>query len=179
MRLLIFLSAIIFLFPTCKTGKNNSQACNPDIRRKVKLMMDAKACLVDTTPISISIEALGEIKVPKIHWETGRLDLELKTYRVRGIVDTVEDKLDGDIHIRLKSGDKYLITEVPNPTCEFAKASKWNATFLKVIDFIEANKLEGKEVEITGVAFVDVDHHYKRLTAANNIELHPIIKIRF
>lgn len=180
MRTFLFIFFLTILtFSNCRSGKNNSNACNPNIRRSVKLMSDEKASLVDTIPIFTTIEEIGKIPVPKIRWETGRQDVEMKTYCVRCIVDTVERKLDGDYHLLLKSGDNYLIAEVPNPSCTFAQASKWNAAFLKVRTFIESNHLQGKEVEITGVAFVDVHHPYFRRQASNNIELHPIIKIGF
>jgi hypothetical protein len=100
-------------------------------------------------------------------------------YTVRCVVEEVDRKRDGDYHILLKSGDKYLIAEVPNPECDYAAGSAYVSQFRTSLEFVESNDLEGKEVEITGVAFVDIDHHYGRKQADNNIELHPVLRIRF
>lgn len=53
--------------------------------------------------------------------------------------------------------------------------------YIKVIEFIKQNEdnLEGKSITITGVAFIDIDHYYKRNQAENNMELHPILDIKF
>ncbi len=164
---------------SCKKGKNNSEACNGDARREVKLMTDERTALVDTTPVFTTIEELNALDVPDVKSETDRQDMELKTYTVIGTVVEVDRKSDGDYHILLKSGDKYLITEVPNPDCDHAEGSAYNAIYAELVAFIEENDLEGKEIEVTGVAFVDIDHHYSRKQADNNIELHPILRIRF
>lgn len=164
---------------SCKKGKNNSEACNGNTRRAVKLLTDERAPLLDTSAIFTTIDSLGALEVPEVDSETSRQDLELKTYTVRCVVDEVDRKRDGDYHILLKHGDKYLIAEVPNPDCDYADESPYVQFFRTAYDFVEANDLEGKEVEITGVAFVDIDHHYSRKQAENNLELHPVIRIRF
>lgn len=174
--ILLLLSFAVF---SCKKGKNNSEACNGDARREVKLMEDALTASIDTAAIFTTIEELGALDVPKVKGETDRQDVEMRVYTVRGVVEEVDRKRDGDYHILLKSGDKYLITEIPNPDCDYAAGSPYLSHFRTTLDFVEANDLEGKEVEITGVAFVDIDHHYKRKQADNNIELHPILRIRF
>lgn len=165
---------------SCKKGSHDEDACNGNTRRPVKLMSDDLASSVDTSlVVDITIEDLGDLDVPEVDRSTERLDLEKQVYRVRGTVEEVDRKRDGDYHILLKSGDKYLITEVPNPDCEYASESAYNSMFRIVYDFVETNSLEGKEVVITGVAFVDIDHHYSRKQADNNLELHPILKISF
>lgn len=175
--LLIFCS--IFAFQSCEKGKRNSEACNGDTRRSVKLMNDESAPLVDTHAIFTTIDSLGALPVPEVKSETGRQNVEMHMYTVRCIVKEVDRKRDGDYHILLQSGEKYLIAEVPNPECDYAASSPYLAQFTTVYNFVESNALEGKEVEVTGVAFVDIDHHYARKQADNNIELHPIIRIRF
>lgn len=34
-------------------------------------------------------------------------------------------------------------------------------------------------IGLIGVAFVDIDHHYARKQADNNLELHPVFDIHF
>lgn len=169
------------MFCSCaKKGDNNPEACNGDTRREVKLMIDARSQQVDTVPEFITLESLGNLAVPDdVKSETDRLDLELKTYTVRAYVEEVDRKHDGDYHILLKSGEKYLICEVPNPDCDYASAAAWNSRYKTVVAFIEANEPEGQYVYISGVAFVDIDHHYSRKQADNNIELHPVFDIHF
>lgn len=162
-----------------KKGKKNPEACNGDTRREVKIMTDAAASLVDTSAVFTTIQELGALDVPEVKSETARQEAEKKTYTVKCLVDKVKKERDGDYHIRLKSGDTYLIAESANPGCDYAASSAYLSLYKKVRDFIEANDLEGREVYITGVAFIDIDHHYKRKQAANNLELHPILDIHF
>lgn len=179
MRLFHLLLLFPLLFFSCKKGKHNEEACNGDTRREVKLLTDVLAASLDTTAETISLAQIGDLPVPEVKSETGRQTVELKVYTVRATVDKVKVERDGDYHIRLKDGDNYLITECPNPGCVYAEGSPYVNVFRQVREFIEANDLEGKEVSITGVAFVDIDHHYKRKQAKNNIELHPILRIGF
>lgn len=178
MRTALFCT-ILLLFFSCKKGKNNEEACNGDTRRQVKLLTDAPAAALDTAVIPTTIAALNDLSVPEVKNETERQPEEMKVYSVRAVVDKVKKERDGDYHIRLQSGEEYLITECPNPGCTYAEGSAYVETFRRVREFIDANNLEGKEVTITGVAFVDIDHHYKRKQAKNNIELHPILSISF
>ncbi|MCK6639489.1 MAG: hypothetical protein L6Q81_05335 [Bacteroidia bacterium] len=167
-------------FSCSDKGDNNPEACNGDTRREVKLMIDDRNILVDTVPEWTTIEALGALEVPDdVKSETARLDLELKSYAVRAYVEEVDRKHDGDYHILLKSGEEYLICEVPNPDCDYAESAFMREKYRSVVSFIESNELEGQYVYITGVAFVDIDHHYARKQADNNLELHPVFDIHF
>ncbi len=179
--LLIFLTltSAAVIFSCRKKGKRNPEACNGDTRREVKIMTDAYAAYVDTIPVFTTIEQLGELSVPEVKSETGRQEMEKKTYTVRCLVDKVKKEWDGDLHIRLVSGENYLIAESANPGCDYAASSAFLSSFKKVRDFLDANDIEGKEVYITGVAFIDIDHHYKRKQAKNNLELHPVLDIHF
>jgi hypothetical protein len=163
----------------CRKGKKNDEACNGDTRRNVKLMTDPAAVLIDTVPVFTTIENLGAMDVPEVKSETERQEVEKQVYTVRCTVEETDRKRDGDYHILLKSGDKYLIAEVPNPECDYAEGSAYLEYFRNVYAFVKDNDLEGREVEITGVAFVDIDHHYSRKQADNNLELHPILRISF
>lgn len=180
-RILIPAFSFSLLCCACaRKGDNNPEACNGDTRREVKLMTDSRSLLVDTVPEFITLESLGNLVVPDdVKSETDRLDLELKSYTVRAFVEEVDRKHDGDYHLLLKSGEKYLICEVPNPDCDYASAASWNSRYKSVVEFIESNELEGRYVYITGVAFVDIDHHYARKQADNNLELHPVFDIHF
>jgi hypothetical protein len=164
---------------SCKKGKRNSEACNGDTRREIKVLIDANVGNINFISDTSTVTALGELSVPEVKSSTGRQNVELQVYTVTAKVDKCDKKWDGDYHIRLVENDNYLITECPNPGCSYAQLSNYLSQYKNVRDFIEKNDLEGKTVTITGVAFVDIDHKYKRKQAKNNLELHPILDIRF
>ena len=175
-----FLVAFALLGTMCgKKGQHNPEACNGDTRRDVKLMQDVRWALVDTVPVQATIQEIGGIVVPEVKSETGRQDVELKTYTVTGYVEEVDRKRDGDYHILLKSGEDYLICEVPNPDCDYAASSPYNAVFRNLYELLESENLEGRYATVTGIAFIDIDHHYSRKQAPNNMELHPVIAISY
>lgn len=180
LRPLVVFSCVSLIFSCGKKGDNNPESCNGDTRREVKLMIDSRYLRVDTVPEFTTIEELGALEVPDdVKSETGRLDLELKSYTVRAYVEEVDRKHDGDYHILLKSGEEYLICEVPNPDCDYAASASLREKYKEVVSFIENNELEGEYVYVTGVAFVDIDHHYARKQAKNNLELHPVFDMHF
>lgn len=181
MKQVVILTLSLLLLLSC--NKDRSESCNGNTRREIKLMIDDLASTVDTAVIDISIKEIGQIEVPEVKKETPRQDVEKKVYRVTGTINKIKQYRDGDIHIRLDDGnDNYIITEIPNPGCVYAASASMLNEWNQAISFVKANgfeDLEGKTVTITGVAFVDIDHHYKRKQAENNMELHPIIKIEF
>jgi hypothetical protein len=175
-------SFLVLLAVACGKGKNNPDACNGNTRRPVKVCIDDRVSEIDTIPVFATLDSLGKMTLPEVGWKTGRQDLELRTYTVRAKVDKLSKERDGDYHIRLEDGNKnYLICEAPNPGCEYAKQSPYLNHYIRVRDFISQHKktLEGKTVTLTGIAFIDIDHYYKRKQADNNLELHPILDIRF
>jgi hypothetical protein len=163
-----------------KKGKNNPDACNGNTRREVKILIDAASSEIDTVPIVTTIVDMGLIEVPDdVDSDTKRLDIEKQVYTVTGTVDKIKRYRDGDYHIKLvDDNENYIITEAANPGCTYVEESNFLQTFKDIEAFIEANDIEeGQVITITGVAFVDIDHYYKRDQAANNMELHPILKI--
>ncbi|MGV6862377.1 MAG: hypothetical protein ACWA41_11435 [Putridiphycobacter sp.] len=173
---------MLFIFGCSKKGKNNDLACNGNTRREVKILIDSSVTEIDTTIIETTIDSIGHIEVIEPTVKTPRQEIEKKVFRLTGIVDKVKRERDGDYHIKLvDENENYIITECPNPKCDYAINSPYIDRYNIVREFIESNlnELEGKTVTITGVAFIDIDHHYKRKQAENNIELHPILDISF
>lgn len=173
--------SLFLLFSCEEKGKNDPEACNGNTRREIKLLTDAAALQIDTAATLITIEDFGNISVPEVDRETGRQTIEFKRYTIRATVDKLKRERDGDFHIRLTDGTNFLITEAANPGCVYASSSPFVNDFTRVRDFISANEnsLEGKEITVTGIAFIDIDHHYKRKQGKNNMELHPILDIHF
>ncbi|MFN3342528.1 MAG: hypothetical protein ACK40M_07510 [Flavobacteriales bacterium] len=177
----VFLHAMLHLFG-CNKGKNDPDSCNGKTRRPVKVVIDDRVNEIDTIPIPARLDSLGKIVVPEVKWETGRQDLELQTYTVRAKVHKLSKERDGDYHIRLiDDNENYLICEAPNPGCSYARQSRYLQNYIRVREFLDQNKktLEGKTITLTGVAFIDIDHYYKRKQAENNLELHPVLAIHF
>lgn len=183
MKQYLYLILICTTFISCEPkGKNNEKACNGNTRRDIKILVDDASNEIDTTVIVSTIDSLGNIAIGEVDRDTPRLEVEKKVFQVTGKVDKVKRYRDGDYHIKLvDENENYLITEVPNPNCEFAQTSNYLSQYMSVIEFIKANEddLEGKTLTITGVAFIDIDHYYKRDQAKNNMELHPILDITF
>lgn len=173
----------IFITLGCHKGKNNPDACNgSSTRRDIKLCVDNKASLIDTTVIPISIDSIGSLSVVEAKKHTERQPVEMHVYQVTGIVDKVKKYRDGDYHIMLKDqNDHYIICEVPNYGCDYASSSPFIINFKETAAFVknDFDNLLGKQLTITGVGFIDINHHYHRKQASNNIEIHPILKISY
>lgn len=142
-------------------------------------MTDDRSKEVSLVSDTTTVKALGDLPVTEVKSDTERQPVEKQTYTVRAKVDKVKREHDGDYHIRLTDGENYLIAECANPRCGYALPSPLHDAFQSVYFFVENNQLEGKEIWLTGVAFIDIDHHYKRKQAKNNMELHPVISVSF
>lgn len=179
MRYLIAIFSLALIFSCSKKGRNNEKACNGNTRRPVKICIDDASSEIDTNVIDISIADFGAIEVPEVDKETPRQDVEKQVYRITGVIDKIKRYRDGDYHIRLiDENENYVITEAANPDCEHAFSSLFIEEIRAIENLIESSDFEeGDTVTITGVSFVDLDHHYKRKQAENNMELHPILLI--
>ena len=167
----------------CNKGKFNTESCNgKNTRRSIKLVIDSSAEEVDTTVISATIDSLGSLDLVKADSETERQGIEKHIFTVTGKVKKVSRHRDGDIKVKLVSeSEKFLNCEAPNVGCHYAGLSRFHEKFEEVRAFLEQNEdsLEGKQLTVTGVAFIDIAHPYPRNAAENNIELHPILKVSF
>ena len=111
-----------------------------------------------------------------------RQEIEKHVFTVTGTVEKVKKYRDGDYHIKLVDEDEnFMNCESPNFGCSYAPDSRFFEEFKTVRAWIEEHEdeLVGKELTITGVAFIDIDHKYPRNAAPNEIELHPILAIEF
>lgn len=175
----IVIASLVLITLGCHKGKNNPEACNGDTRRELKVLIDNAITSINYNPVITTVTDLGNLEVPEVDSDTKRQSVEMQVYTVTAKVDKCDKKWDGDYHIRLIEGDNYLITEVPNTGCSYAQQSSYLGFYAEVREFLSKNDIEGKTVTVTGVAFVDIDHKYKRKQAKNNIELHPIFSIKF
>lgn len=169
---------------SCKKGKNDPDSCNgSSTRRNVKILIDELATSIDTANvINISVDSIGNLDVPEVNKESARQEVEKKVFRITAKVHKMSKHRDGDIKIKLTNGnDLYINCEAPNMGCTFIQNSAFFSRIERVRNWIEPryDELEGKTVTITGVGFIDIDHRYPRNAAKNEMELHPILDIRY
>jgi hypothetical protein len=101
----------------------------------------------------------------------GRAPFEYHQYRVVAQVTKVIREADGDLHLVLYQGADHMIAEAPSAACN-SGATAYRRTQMQTAK--AAVKVCAK-AEVIGVAFFDFFHHQTGV-AANEIELHPIIK---
>ncbi|MEO9532527.1 MAG: hypothetical protein ABJG68_07650 [Crocinitomicaceae bacterium] len=182
-KLILFLFLLSTFTFSCKKGKNNPESCNgSSTRRDIKLVIDEAADDVDTIPIFATIDSLGSVDLPKAKSDLERQEIEKHVFTVTGTVEKVKKYRDGDYHIKLVDEDEnFMNCESPNFGCSYAPDSRFFEQFKTVREWIEEHEEElvGKELTITGVGFIDIDHKYPRNAAPNEIELHPILDIGF
>ncbi len=182
-QVLLLSTLIISLISVTSCRKNKAGSCNgKNTRRAIKIGTDEDANDIDLNPILITVEELGSLAVGKTDSDSKRQEVEKKVFKITAKVHKLSKHRDGDWKVKLTNGnDKFVNCESPNPGCEHIKSSVYLSQYKEVRAWIEKNKddLKGKTVTITGVGFVDKDHKYPRNSADNELEIHPILSIRY
>jgi hypothetical protein len=111
--------------------------------------------------------------------------VEDKTYKVVCHVTIKKSETDNDYHLVLSDGTHTMIGEIPDPTCSAAASSAFTSQYLAARNFVDTyigpgniSSVSIPQVEVYGVAFVDPPHGQTG-AAPNNLELHPILNIKF
>lgn len=161
-------------------------------RWPVKTGSDADRFKVDRTYRETSISFLDHRKPPSFT----SFDQD---HRIRGVVEfhtwrlfgskllAIKLESDGDIHLQLrsKSGSDRMIAEVPLPRCVSSK-SLWRSKIASARSYL-LNRYSvsqdhwtsvNRPVAIMGLGFFDEEHGVTG-AAPNDVELHPVIHIRF
>ncbi len=146
-------------------------------RWPVKVLLDRDAARVNREVQPTTIGALvGIPRPPGARPSNARLDIELRTFRIRARLVAVKEQVDGDLHlvvVDVADTTQYLVAEIPDSACasgsrhasDYAEAQRWARRTATPI-----------EVEIEGVAFWD-DQHGQVGMARNGIELHPVLRV--
>lgn len=113
---------------------------------------------------------------------------EFRPWQVNGatlVAIKLED--DSDLHLRLRSADgrHLMIAEIPLPGC-VSSASPWKAQITAARSYITSRYSASisrwhyvyRAVNIKGLGFFDEEHGVTG-AAPNQIELHPVIYVRF
>ena len=93
---------------------------------------------------------------------------------------------DGDLHLRLRSSTgKTMIAEIPRPGC-VSSSSLWKTGIAAARNYVTGRYWVSldrwhyldKKIDIKGLGFFDEEHGVTG-AAPNQIELHPVIYVRF
>jgi len=111
---------------------------------------------------------------------------EFRTWQISGVT-LVAIKLedDGDLHLRLRGAGKDMIAEVPRPGC-VSSSSPWKTAIASVRSAVTSRYWVSssrwhylyRSIDIRGLGFFDEEHNVTG-AAPNDIELHPVIYVRF
>jgi hypothetical protein len=110
---------------------------------------------------------------------------EFKIWQVRATLVALKLEDDGDIHVRLSSSGHNMIAEVPLGSC-VSSASLWKTQIANARSYLTSRYSVSlyswhyvyRTVTIRGLGFFDEEHGVTG-AAPNDIELHPVIHIRF
>jgi hypothetical protein len=158
-------------------------------RWPVKTGSDATRFQVSTTVHSTTVGYLDGRTPPATFTsfaQNHRIKLqEFKTWQVRATLVALKLEDDGDLHVRLSSSGHLMIAEVPLGRC-VSTASRWKAQIAAARSYLLARysvslsswHFVNRTVTIRGLGFFDSEHGVTG-AAPNQIELHPVIFVRF
>lgn len=110
---------------------------------------------------------------------------EFRTWQVTARLVALKLEDDGDIHVRLSESGHLMIAEVPLGRC-VSSASRWKSQIAAARSYLTSRytvslshwTFVGRTVRIRGLGFFDEEHNVTG-AAPNQIELHPVIRVRF
>jgi hypothetical protein len=111
---------------------------------------------------------------------------EFRTWQISKVtLVAVKLEDDGDLHLRLRSAGKDMIAEIPRPGC-VSSASLWKAGITSARSAVTSRYWVSlhkwhyldRSINIRGLGFFDEEHDVTG-AAPNDIELHPVIYIKF
>jgi len=165
---------------------DQSVNCGGVERWAEKVLADSKVNFIDFSPISTTVLGMVTIVTPKPSTTMPRYDgVEDKTYRLTCKITIKKNEADDDYHLVFSDGTNTFIGEIPNPVCATASTSAYVDKYIAARNFIDSyipyantSNVNLPDVEVTGVAFIDIAHGQTG-KAPNNIEFHPILDIHF
>lgn len=157
-------------------------------RWAVKTGIDDDVGNVDMShPTDATVSDLTHKTEPAHKPKTSRVSpVETTVFQVSATLTQYAMENDRDYHLVLKSGRTTMIVEIPDPACvkegspfktKIAKArADFEARFSPTSTFQQTST----PVTVTGVGFFDMKHGKPQVgVARNNIELHPVLDIKF
>jgi hypothetical protein len=175
----LFGLAAVFSAVTFDPGEK----CGGKERWPLKILTDDKVASINFHPKPATIEQLTSISTPGTGTKTPRIDgIEDQVYQLSNVkILRARGEDDDDIHlVVLDDAGHHMIAEIPYFDCDSAKTSGHSEQYKKArVTFLQhKNDFFNIHWNITGVAFVDVQHGRPQDGVAdNNIELHPVINL--
>jgi hypothetical protein len=166
--------------------KGEAIQCGGVERWSVKVLTDNAVNTINFTPINATVSYMVNIVTPTPSSTMPRYaGVEDKTYNVTCSITLKKVETDNDYHLVLSDGTHTMIGEIPDPTCSAAASSTYVNDYIAARNFIDAHIASGNvsnislpPVVVYGVAFVDPPHGQTG-AAPNNLEIHPILNIKF
>jgi hypothetical protein len=155
-------------------------------RWTVKTASDDDRRLIATSSRDVSVRYLRNRSTPAVKPQTSRVaPVELTTYRVHARLTEYVREADGDYHLVLTDhAGRTIIAEVPDPGC-VASISPLKGAIRVARAHADAHlavtsgfKAANRRVVVRGVGFFDYFHGQTGM-APNDLELHPVIGLRF
>ena len=186
MRKLLLLLFVLFTLTSVANAQEHRILCGGTERWSVKVLTDVNLNTINFAPVTTTIDSLINLPTPVPTFSNPRITgIENKVYTIRCHITIKKTESDYDYHLVLSDGAHTLIAESPDPLCAVASSSAFVTDFISVRNFINSNIAPGNvynvnlpDVDVTGVAFVDLEHGQTGV-APNNIELHPMLDIHF
>jgi hypothetical protein len=151
----------------------------------VKTATDPGAASIGNVVHATTIAALTALRAPSVLPARSRIaPTETTIFSVQATLIGFKLEADSDYHLVLRTGDKTMIAEIPDPPCakgspllggiETARA-QFDARFRpSAVHFTYV----AVPVTVTGVGFFDFNHGQDGV-APNAIELHPVLSVTF
>lgn len=160
-------------------------ACGTE-RWTVKTGTDDDRHRVSTTVRDVSIKFLRGRSTPATKPQTGRVTpVETTIYRVQARLRKYVRENDGDYHLVLVDrAGRSIVAEIPAPSC-VGSISPFKAAIRSVRARMDDHytvttgfKTANRAVVVRGIGFFDYFHGQTGM-APNDLELHPVIGLRF
>jgi hypothetical protein len=149
----------------------------------LKVMRDHDVAAVNTKPNDATILSLNAIVTDDEKREDtdSRMSFEKQVVTVHNVlIREVIGEDDKDYHIVVQDPQgHHMIAEIPDPECKRASLSKFEPQYSGARDSMNAygNTFQHHLFDITGVLFRDRAHGQTG-KADNNLEIHPVLKLR-
>ena len=165
------------------TGSDSDNKCGGDELWEQKVLVDSQASKIITTPEETTIKEINRIPsdTERRTSATPRLSFEKQIVTVRhALIREVILEDDNDLHLVVQDREgNHLIAEIPDPACNQAQRSDYIDDYSDAREAMKkhAHDFQHWEFDITGVLFKDRPHRQTG-KADNNIEIHPVLKLR-
>jgi hypothetical protein len=165
---------------------DKSMNCGGVERWNVKVLIDTAAHSVNYVADTMTVPQMDTLVVPAPNANAPRNGaIEYMAIASKCFITSKRVESDNDYHLVIGTGLSAMIAEIPDPSCSAAASSTHVNEYIQARNFVDTHIASGNvytvtipAVIVTGIGFVDPPHGQAG-AAPNNLELHPVINIRF